>query len=109
VLPIRYMQPVSALYAVPFLVYIGIALRGIGSPFMWLWPALYGIHAILLVAGAPIHFGGKWEALNMLVPVVGYGLVAALAGHIYSRIALRRLKVLAGSPEAEASMRGEEL
>jgi len=109
VLPIRYMQPVSALYVVPFLVYIGITQRGSGSPFMWLWPALYGIHAVLLVAGAPIYLGGKWEALNMLVPVVGYGLVAAIAGHIYSRVALRRLKALAGSPEAEEGMRGEEV
>lgn len=109
VLPIRYMQPVSALCVVPFLVYIGITLRGIGSPFMWLWPALYGIHAILLVAGAPIRFSRPWEALNMLVPVVGYGLLAALAGHIYSRIALRRLRALARSPETEAGVRGEEL
>jgi hypothetical protein len=109
VLPIRYMQPVSALYLIPFWVYIGIMQRGSGSPFMWLWPAFYGIHAVLLVAGAPIYFGGKWEALNMLVPVVGYGLVAAIAGHIYSRVALRRLRALARSPEAEERMRGEEV
>jgi len=109
VLPIRYMQPVSALYVIPFFVYIGITQRGSGSPFMWLWPTLYGIHAILLVAGAPIYFGGTWEELNMLMPVVGYGLVAALAGHIYSRIALRRLRALARSPETEAGVRGEEL
>ena len=105
VLPIRHMQPVSALCVVPLLVYIGITLRGIGSPFMWLWPALYGIHAILLVAGAPIRFSHPWEALNMLVPMVGYGLLAALAGHIYSRVALRRLRVLAGSPGAAEGMK----
>ena len=105
VLPIRHMQPVSALYVVPFLVYIGITLRGIGSPFLWLWPALYGIHAILVVAGAPIRFSHPWEALNMLVPAVGYGLLAALAGYIYSRVALRRLRALAGSPEAEEAVK----
>lgn len=105
VIPIRHMQPVSALYVVPFLVYIGITLRGIGSPFIWLWPALYGIHAILLVAGAPIRFSPAWEGLNTLVPMVGYGLLAALAGHIYSRVALRRLRALAGSPEAEEGMK----
>jgi len=99
VLPIRYMQPVSALYMIPFFVYVGISQRGASSPFMVLWPALYAIHAILLVAGAPIYFGGKWEALNMLVPVVGYGALAALAAHIYSRYALRRLRALAASPE----------
>lgn len=97
-IPIRYMQPVSALYVVPFIFYLGTRMRGVGSPFMFLWPALYGLHAILLAAGAPIHFGGSYEMLNMLVPVAGYGLVAALAGHIYSRIALRRLKALAASP-----------
>lgn len=98
-LPIRYMQPVSALYIIPFWVYLGIVQRGVGSPFMVLWPTLYAIHAILLVAGAPIYFGGKWEVLNMFVPVVGYGVLAALAGHIYSRYALRRLRTLATSPE----------
>ncbi len=99
VLPIRYMQPVSALYVIPFCVYMGIVQRGVGSPFMVLWPALYAIHAILLVAGAPIYFAGKWEVLNMLVPVIGYGVIAALAAHIYSRYALRRLRRLAASPE----------
>ncbi len=101
VFPIRYMQPISALYIIPFFVYMGISQRGAGSPFMVLWPALYGIHAILLVAGAPIYFGGKWEALNMLVPVIGYGVVATLAAHLYSRYALRRLRVLAASPELQ--------
>lgn len=108
VLPIRYMQPISALYVIPFFVYIGIAQRGSGSPFMLLWPMLYGIHAILLVAGAPIYFAGKWEALNMLVPVIGYGVLAALAGHIYSRMALRRLRALAASPESQREEEGEQ-
>jgi len=106
-LPIRYMQPISALYFIPFCVYLGIAQRGTGSPFMSLWPTLYAIHAILLVAGAPIYFGGKWEALNMLIPVIGYGVIAALAAHIYSRVALRRLRALATSPEtADQSIQG---
>jgi hypothetical protein len=100
-LPEKYMQPISALYGVPFLVYLWAKQRPVGSPFMLLWPVLYGLHAILLVAGAPIRFGGKLEGLNMLVPVAGYGIVAALAAHIYSRIALRRLQRLARSPELE--------
>ncbi len=97
---IEHLQPISALYVVPFIVYLGTKMRsvGVGSPFMFLWPALYGLHAILLAAGAPIHFGGSYEMLNMLVPMMGYGLLSALAGHIYSRIALRRLKALAASP-----------
>jgi hypothetical protein len=100
-LPQRYMQPISALYCVPFLVYLWAKQRPVGSPFMLLWPVLYGLHAILLVAGAPIRFGGKLDPLNMLVPVAGYGIVAALAAHIYSRIALRRLQRLTRSPELE--------
>ena len=59
---------------------------------MLLWPGLYALHAILIVAGAPIVFTGAWEGLNMLLPVAGYGLLAGLAGHIYSRFALRKLK-----------------
>jgi len=95
-LPISLMQPISALYFVPFLCYLGLKLRRVGSPFMFLWPALYGIHAVLLVTGVPIGMG---PMLDMFVPTVGYGLVAALTGHIYSRVALRRLRRLAASPE----------
>jgi hypothetical protein len=95
-LPIRYMQPISALYVVPFLCYLALKVRRIGSPFMFLWPALYGLHAVLLVAGVPIRMG---PVLDMAVPTVGYGLATALAGHIYSRVALRRLRRLAASPE----------
>ena len=105
-LPIRLMQPISAVYCVPFMVYLSIKLRGVGSPFMLLWPLLYGLHAILLVAGVPIYFSGKLQALNMLIPVAGYGLIAVLAGHIYSRFALMRLRQLSASPEEEAEAGG---
>jgi len=98
-LPQKYMQPISALYCVPFLVYLWAKQRPVGSPFMLLWPVLYGLHAILLVSGAPIRFGGKFEGLNMLVPVAGYGIVAILIAHVYGRIALRRLRTLMRSPE----------
>ncbi|MDH4179798.1 MAG: hypothetical protein OEV33_04755 [Armatimonadota bacterium] len=100
-LPIRYMQPISALYVVPFLCYLGPKLRRVGSPFMTLWPALYGIHAILDVAGVPVRFWGDFRALDIFVPMVGYGLIATLAGHLYSRVALRRLRRLAASPESQ--------
>lgn len=96
-LPLEYMQPVSALYIVPAVLLMGMrSARGSrGSPFMLLWPALYALHAGLVVAGVPIQFTGSYFGLNMLIPVAGYGLVAALAGHLYSRIALRRLRSLA--------------
>jgi hypothetical protein len=95
-LPSRYMQPISALYVVPFMLYLGWKQRAAGSPFMLLWPLLYGIHAILIAAGVPISRGPMFD---MWFPMVGYGLVAGLAGHIYSRIALRRLRSLSSSPE----------
>jgi len=106
-LPEKYMQPISALYCVPFLVYLWVKQRPVGSPFMLLWPALYGLHAILLVAGAPIRFGGKLEVLNVLVPVAGYGIVAGLGAHVYSRIALRRLRTLMRSPEIPGEPQAE--
>ena len=101
VYPLSLMQPVSALYVVPFLCYLGWRLRAhrIGSPFMFLWPTLYAIHAILIVAGAPISMG---PVLDMFVPTIGYGFLAALAAHLYSRIALRRLRHLgAGSDSGQ--------
>jgi hypothetical protein len=97
-LPIRYMQPISALYVVPFACYLGLKMHRAGSSFMFLWPALYGIHAVLLVTGVPIGMG---PMLDMFVPMVGYGLVATLAGHLYSRVALRRLRMLAASPDSQ--------
>ncbi len=69
---------------------------------MSLWPVLYAIHAALIVAGVPIYFGGALEALNMLIPTIGYGLLSACLAHPYSRVALRRLKALTRSPEADS-------
>jgi len=94
-LPIKYMQPVSALYVVPFLVFLYLWQRPIISSLALLWPILYTIHAILVVAGVPIQFGKPWIFLNMLIPVFGYGFLTYMIGHLYSRYALRRLKTAA--------------
>ena len=94
-IPIRYMQPVSAIYMVPFLVVIWFLIRPASSGLFLLWPALYGLHAVLLVAGVPILFSGKWDCMNMLLPTIGYGLLTTLVMHIYSRFALGRLRHLA--------------
>ena len=102
-LPQRYMQPVSAIYVVPFLVSMSILHRRRISLLSLLWPFLYALHAILVVAGAPILFKGPWFILNMFVPVVGYGMVTGLVGHIYNRFALRKLKKLAKVPPEDAS------
>lgn len=100
-IPERYMQPVSAIYVVPFMLYLAHKQRHTSSPFMMLWPALYAVHAVLIMVGAPISRGPLFD---MLVPTVGYGFVAALAGYVYSRVALRRLRSLASSrPEPPAA------
>ncbi len=89
---VEYMQPVSALYLVPFLVFLYFWQRSKTGPLALLWPALYAIHAILIVAGVPILFTGNLIPLNMLLPVFGYGLLSQIIGHIYSRYALTKLK-----------------
>jgi len=95
---VEYMQPVSALYLVPFLVFLSLWLRPMVSLLSLLWPALYALHAILVVAGVPIQFdSGPGQALNMLIPVFGYGILGGLAVHMYSRFALRKLKRLAAA------------
>jgi hypothetical protein len=106
-LPTKYMQPVSALYIVPFLVILSILLRPAVGLAMLLWPAFYALHAIFIVAGAPILFAGKWEGLNMLIPVAGYGMLAGLVGHAYSRFALHKLRQLGRTPFSSADGREE--
>ena len=85
------MQPISAIYCVPFLVGLWLLLRPVSIP-LALWPALCGLHAILIVVGAPIVFVGAWSSLNMLIPVCGYGMLTGLISHVYSRFALRKLR-----------------
>jgi hypothetical protein len=92
VIPDRYMQPVSAIYCVPFLVGLWLLMRPAVGLIALLWPALYALHAVLILAGAPILFVGRWEPLNMLIPTVGYGLLCGLLSHAYSRYALWRLR-----------------
>lgn len=93
----QYMQPVSAIGFVPFVVGLWLLMRPASSPIMLLWPALYGLHAILIVAGVPILFVERpWDSLNMLIPTIGYGLLTGLISHAYSRFVLRRLRRSAG-------------
>ena len=97
-IPIKYMQPVSAICFIPLIIAIGIWQPPSVKPagfLVWLWPTLYAIHAILIVAGVPIHFDRPWIFLNMLIPVAGYGILCGLLGHIYSRYALKKLKTAA--------------
>jgi hypothetical protein len=91
-IPAGYEQPVSALYVVPFLIFLAPE-NGIAG---LLWPLLYGLHALLILTGVPITFHGKWSDLeNLLLAIFGYGILSLLVGHLYSRGALRRLRRLA--------------
>ncbi len=94
-LSIKYMQPVSALYVVPFLVFLYFRQRPMNGPIALLWPILYTIHALLIVTGVPILFTGDMVGWNMMLPVFGYGFLTHIIGHIYSRYALKKLKTTA--------------
>lgn len=91
-LPIKYMQPISALYGVPFLVFLYFWQRPAIGPLALLWPVLYTIHAILIVAGTPIFSTINSPPLNMILPIFGYGFLTHAIGHVYSRYALKNLK-----------------
>ncbi len=95
---IRHMVPIMAAYSIPFLLYIWARQGGRAAPFMLLWPGLLVIHAALALAG--VHpFSDEPNEVNILVPTVGYGAIAALVSHVYSRVALRRLRSLARGPD----------
>jgi hypothetical protein len=98
--PLRYMQPISAIYCVPFLVYLCYAQGRFAAPLMLLWPALYAIHAAIVLAGVPLGILER-PGLAVLAPTVGYGIIAAVASHIYSRVALRKLRRLAAVDETQ--------
>jgi hypothetical protein len=92
----KYLQPVSALYIVPFVVcgwYFWQSPRM--GPIYLLHPIFYAIHAILILAGVPIFFTGIWSIFSISLPFIGYGFLAYVIGHVYSRYALKKLKTAA--------------
>ncbi len=94
-LKIEYMQPISAVYVVPFLVFLYFWQRPMKGPIALLWPILYTIHALLIVTGVPILFTGDNVRWNMMLPLFGYGFLTHVIGHLYSRYALKKLKTTA--------------
>ncbi|MDP6555856.1 MAG: hypothetical protein QGG71_14395 [Pirellulaceae bacterium] len=93
--PTQYIQPVVALSVVLCFVVLWILTRPMIGHVTLLFPALYGLHAILAVAGVPVGFTGQWAiVLNLAVPAFGYGILVGLISHAYSRYALYRLKKL---------------
>jgi len=101
---VKYIQPVCALFCVPYAVFFWYFYQQPKmGPIYLLFPVLYAIHAILIVVGIPIFFTGNFGVvLNMLLPMIGYGLLPFIIGHFYSRYALKKLKDIAhldgGSP-----------
>ena len=89
----KYLQPVSALYIVPYAAcgwYFWQSPRM--GPIYLLYPILYAIHAIVIVAGVPLFFTGTWSILSVCLPSIGYSFVPLVIGHLYSRYALKKLK-----------------
>jgi len=90
----KYLQPVSVLYIVPFVVcgwYFWQSPRM--GPIYLLYPILYSIHAILIVAGVPIFFTTEnFCIFSICLPAIGYGFLPFIIGHIYSRYSLKKLK-----------------
>lgn len=104
-LPPRLLQPLTAVIACPFLVYLWLILRRSATPFMLLWPGLYGLHAILVAADVPL-VARIPTTLAVLGPMMGYGLIAALASFLYGRYALARLRSAAGPEETDEEGEG---
>ena len=93
-IPVKYLLPFMAFFVVPFGVYQYFVLRPRLGPVLLIFPMLYAVHAILIVAGVPIFFTGIFAVpLNMLLPLI-YTLLTYVIGHLYSRYALKKLKGL---------------
>ena len=107
----KYQQPVTALYFVPFSIAFILRHPRAGH-LQFLAPLLYAWHAVLIVLGAPIVFSGQLSPLNILLPTMGYIMFTRLLMHLYSRVALHKLRAMAqvgyydNGSEAEVSDNG---
>ncbi|MBW8035151.1 MAG: hypothetical protein FVQ79_05835 [Planctomycetes bacterium] len=90
----KYLQPVSVLYMVPYAVcgwYFFKSPRM--GPIYLVYPILYTIHAILILAGVPLFFTTEnFCIFSICLPMIGYGFLPFVIGHLYSRHALKKLK-----------------
>jgi hypothetical protein len=101
--PEMYLQPVTALYMVPLMLYMWWVQGRSSAPFA-LWAVLYAAHAVALLAGVPL-LRGMDPMMQVPIPLCGYAVVAVVASHLYSRYALRKLRALAKAGSGEG---GEE-
>lgn len=91
--PPRYSQPLTALYVIPVLLYLGRS-SGRMAPAAILWAGLTAFHAALTLAGVTWLIDARFTAINRVVSTFGFGLLSALVVHLYSRYALKRLRSL---------------
>ncbi|MFO8079542.1 MAG: hypothetical protein R6V07_04460 [Armatimonadota bacterium] len=93
ILPVKmqYAQPIVACYLVPLMVWWVATDGKITLPMGLLWPALYALHAVAMLLGAPLTIADDAGQTTMW-PLMGYLFVALLAGHFYSRYALKRMR-----------------
>lgn len=105
--PVAYIQPAMAAVIVPILTVL--ILVGPDNP-KWpglLWPALYAMHAVLLLTGVHIPaFGVSY--LDALLPLSVYAILSLTAMHIYSRYALLKLRIAALSPASQFTEAGKK-
>lgn len=81
--------PISALYVVPFLIFIFSVTR---TYVMLLMPALYAAHALIVAAGFRDPFDGFVPLeLRSFAAILVYCVLAVFVSHVYNRIALSRM------------------
>lgn len=89
---IEHPLPIMALFVVPFGIYQYFTMKPRFGPLLLLFPILFVIHALLVLAGLPIFFTGTFGIpLNILLTLI-YNLLAFIIAHFYSRYALKKLK-----------------
>jgi len=102
VTPPRYWVPVSSVLVVFVLAQPVLRPGRSATPTGWLfllWPLLYALHGVLILAGVPLYLAAPYEVWTMCVSLGVCGLIAVATSHVYSRYALRRLRTLATSPD----------
>ena len=94
-IPIEHHLPIMALFVVPFGIYQYFVMKPRFGPLLLLYPALFGIHALLVLAGLPIYFPGTFGVPFNILLTLAYNLLAFIIAHLYSRYALKKLKTAA--------------
>ncbi len=83
------MLPISALYVVPFLTFLFVALR---MYLMLLYPFLYGLHSFAVAVGLSDPFASFVPIELRLFAVMWiYGALAVAVSHVYNRVAMSRM------------------